>query len=305
MNRRSGSPPQNGRVFDLWGVPFDGGATLGWPGSRYAPDRIRRQLAWMRMRAEQGAVFSADTGRLHSFGEGLLRDRGDARVVAHDLMASLQACSDAVRESVSEGRVPIVVGGDDSLLFPSVEGLHDAVAGTVGVIHFDAHLDLMEESLQQGRFSHSSGMRRSLELERVSARHSIQVGIRNFNFPSSRRYIDEVGLAQLPAVEFQEIGTEAAVERVVERVKGADHVFWSFDIDVVDPGHAPGAGAHEPGGLTSRQVLDCVRLIAPHCGGFAITEVNPLLDQGDMTATLAAYLIFSFAVFGASPPERG
>lgn len=287
------------RRFDLWGVPFDGGATLGWPGARYAPDRIRRALDWMTMRIEDGRVFALDTMEVLDVPEDLLRDRGDAAVVAHDLTATLDATSEAVADSVAAGRVPIVIGGEDSLFFPSVRGLHDVVEGTVGVIHFDAHLDLLDQSRQQGRFSHSSGMRRSLELERVAPERCIQVGTRHFNFPSSAAFLEEVKLAEVPATAFYQRGTEEVVAEILDRVAGADHVFWSFDIDVVDPAEAPGAGAHEPGGITARQALNCVRLLAPYCDGFAVTEVNPLMDLHDRTATLAAYLVFSFAVHGA------
>ena len=290
---------EKARRFDLWGVPFDGGATLGWPGSRYAPDAIRDQLSWMWMRIEDGQIYSVETAELLSVPDDLLRDRGDANIIAHDLNASLAACSDAVKDSVEAGRLPIVMGGDDSLLFACVRGFHDAVQGSVGLLHFDAHLDLMNESRQQGRLSHSSGMRRSLELERVSAATSMQVGVRHLNFPSSHAFAKDVGLLQLTGREFDRVGTEAVVARILDRVGGADHIFWSLDIDSIDPSHAPGAGAHEPGGLTSRQALDCVRLMASHCEGFAITEVNPLKDVGGITATLAAYLVFYFAVFGS------
>src|SRR4029077_10307485 len=177
------------RSFDLWGVPFDGASTLGWPGSRYAPERVRKALGWLLMRAQDERIYSNDTGLLHPFPTGLLRDRGDAAVVAHDLMASLEACAAAVASSVSDGRVPIVIGGDDSLLYACVKGFHDSHTGSVGILHFDAHLDLMDESRLQGRFSQSSGMRRALELPRVSAAHSIQVGVRNFNFPKSYEFL--------------------------------------------------------------------------------------------------------------------
>lgn len=187
------------RKFDLWGVPYDGAANLGWPGTRYAPAKVRQALGWMAMRVQDGEVYSNDTGRLHSHAEGVLRDRGDTDVVAHDLMATLEACAQAVAGSVRDGRLPLVIGGDDSLLYACVKGFHDAHDGTIGILHFDAHLDLLDENRNQGRYSQSSGMRRALELARVSARHSIQVGVRNFNYPSSRRFIDEVGLAQLPA----------------------------------------------------------------------------------------------------------
>ena len=286
------------RGFDLWGVPFDGAATLGWPGSRYAPERVRAALKWMLMRPQNEQIYSIDTGRLHPFPNDLLRIRGDADVVAHDLTASLDACAAVVASSISDGRVPIVIGGDDSLLYACVKGFHDSHEGSVGILHFDAHLDLMDENRQQGRFSQSSGMRRALELPRVSAAHSIQVGVRNFNFPASSEFIQRIGLAELPATEFHELGTAGAVERIVARLEGCDHAWWAFDIDVVDPSAAPGAGAHEPGGLTSRQVLDCVRMLASRCEGLSIVEVNPLTDTGDLTSILAANLAFHFALFG-------
>jgi len=285
------------RALDLWGVPFDGGATLGWPGARYAPDRVRRALSWMRMREEDGMVRAVDAGEDLPMPQ--IDDRGDVDVVPHDLQATIDATSAAVASSVRAGRVPLVVGGEDSLFFPSVRGFHDAVDGSVGVIHFDAHFDLLDESRGQGRYSHSSGMRRSLELERVSAERCVQLGTRTFNFPSSAAFVEEAGLIQIPAVEVHEQGVERVAERAAERVAGADRVFWSFDIDVIDPAHAPGAGAHEPGGLTSRQALDLVRLLAPHCHGFGVMEVNPMMDFRDMTSTLAAYLVFTFAVHGA------
>lgn len=290
--------PPAPRGFDLWSVPFDGASTLGWPGSRYAPARIREALGWMEMRVQDGHVYSNDTGRLHPYPDGLLQDRGEAPIRPHDLEASLAACSESVAESVRAGRVPIVLGGDDSLLWACVKGFHDAHQGSIGILHFDAHLDLLDESPAQGRYSQSSGMRRALELERVSPAHSIQVGVRNFNFPASRRFIEESGLEQLPAAEFHSIGTDAVVARIRQRLEGCGHVFWAFDIDVIDPSAAPGAGAHEPGGLTSRQALDCVRALAPLCEGMSLVEVNPLLDHRDQTSILAANLAFSFAVHG-------
>ncbi len=282
---------------DVIGVPFDGGATLGWPGARYAPDRVRSALSWMLMRVESDEVYSIDEDRILAFDADTLVDTGDVQVVRHDLMETIDRTSARVATSVSAGRTPIVVGGEDSLLFPSVRGLHDAVTGSVALIHFDAHLDIMDENETQGRFSHSSGVRRCIDqLDRFHAENSIQIGVRNFNYPSSKRTLDTAGITELNARTFLDIGAEAAVERIKDATRGADNVFLSFDIDVIDPAHAPGAGAHEPGGMTSRQAIDCVRMLAPHVDGFAVTEVNPMMDHKDMTSTLAAYLVFNFAV---------
>lgn len=288
------------RTFDLWGAPFDGGATLGWPGSRYAPDRVRAALKWITMRIDGGEIYNLETDRVIAVGDGLLADRGDVHVVGHDLTATIDATTASVRDSVAAGRVPIVVGGDDALLFPVARGVHEAVEGRVGIVHFDAHLDLMDENAYQGRFSHSSGMRRSLELDRIGPADCIQIGSRHFNFPVSGRYKHETGLRHISAHDYLAQGTDAVVDQVLAHVAGADHLFLSFDIDTVDPAYAPGAGAHEPGGITSDDALQAVRRLAPYCTAMAITEVNPMKDVGDMTSTLAAYLAVNFAVFGVN-----
>ncbi len=281
------------------GVPFDGAATLGWPGARYAPAEVRRHLGWMTMRVQAGEIYWIDEDRLVPFDPAQLVDAGDAAVVPHDLMATLEAVRAKTREETRAGRIPVVVGGDDSILFPAVAGFHDALEGSVAVVHFDAHLDLLDESPAQGRFSQSSGMRRALELPRVAAGRSVQVGTRNFNFPSSKRFIDKVGLTELPAKAVLRHGTAWTLERIRVVTAGADHVFVSVDMDVLDPAHAPGVGWHEPGGLTSRELIDLVVSLAPLAGGFALNEVNPMTDARAQTSILAANLVFQFAVAAA------
>jgi agmatinase len=289
-------------VLAFIGAPYDGAATLGWPGSRYAPAEVRRHLDWMRMRVQDGEIYWIDDDRIVPFERGQLVDTGDAAVVPHDLMATLGAVRAKTREEAAAGRIPMVVGGDDSILFPAVAGFHDAVRGSVAIVHFDAHLDLLDQSPAQGRYSQSSGMRRALELPRVAARHSVQVGTRSFNFPSSKRFLDRVGLTELPARTVLRRGTAWTLERIRAAVSGADHLFVAVDIDVLDPAHAPGVGWHEPGGLTSRELIDLLVELAPAAGGFALNEVNPMTDHRAQTTILAANLVFQFAVAAVSRP---
>jgi agmatinase len=284
------------KALALLGVPFDGAATLGWPGARYAPDEVRRHLEWMKMRVENDRIFWIDRDEVVPFRADQLIDAGDVDVVPHDLMATLAATRAATMAQVSGGRVPIVVGGDDSILFPVVGGVHDAVDGTIGVVHFDAHLDLTDGNPSQGTHSQSSGMRRALELERVEPRLCVQVGTRNFNFPSSKAFIDDVGLTEIPARRVLEDGAAATLEQVIGIVTPADHVVVCVDIDVLDPAHAPGVGWHEPGGLTTRHLLDLLIGLAPSASGLALNEVNPMTDSRAQTSILAANLIFQFAV---------
>jgi formiminoglutamase/agmatinase len=286
-------------VVSFIGVPYDGAATLGWPGARYAPEDVRRQLAWMRMRVQDGRIYWVDEDREVPWRPEQLHDAGDADVIPHDLMATLAAAREKTAAETRAGRIPAVVGGDDSILFPAVAGFHDATSGEIAVVHFDAHLDLMDDSPKQGRFSQSSGMRRALELPRVAARHSVQVGTRNFNFPSSKQFIDAVGLTELPARALRQRGVAWVLERIREVTRGADHLFVAVDIDVLDPAHAPGVGWHEPGGLTSGDLIDMLVSLAPDAGGFCLNEVNPMTDHRSQTTILAANLVFQFAVAAA------
>lgn len=284
------------KTLAFLGVPFDGAATLGWPGARYAPDEVRTNLAWMKMRVEDGRIYWIDRDEIVPFSGERLEDAGDVEVVPHDLMATLAAARERVLGLVTAGRIPVVVGGDDSILLPTVAGVHDATEGSVAVVHFDAHLDLTDGNVRQGTHSQSSGMRRALDLERVDARMSVQVGTRNFNFPSSKVFIDRVGLTEIPAARVHADGVAVAIADVQRIVAGADHLVVAVDIDVLDPAHAPGVGWHEPGGLTTRQLLDFLLALAPRAAGWCFNEVNPMTDARSQTSILAANLIFQVAV---------
>ena len=124
-------------VIALIGAPYDGAATLGWPGARYAPAEIRRHLGWMGMRVQESEIYWIDEDRIVPFDPAQLRDAGYAAVVPHDLMATLAAVRAKTRDETAAGRIPAVVGGDDSILFPAVAGFHDgtaSVGGSVAVV---------------------------------------------------------------------------------------------------------------------------------------------------------------------------
>lgn len=71
------------RACSFIGVPFDGAATLAWPGARYAPDEVRRHLEWMRMRGEGGSLYCVDEDRLVEFSPEQLHDAVDGSVAIH------------------------------------------------------------------------------------------------------------------------------------------------------------------------------------------------------------------------------
>src|SRR5260370_28016922 len=118
----------------------------------------------MRNRVQDGQIYWVDEDRVVPFDPAQLFDAGDADVVPHDLMATLAAARAKTAAETRAGRIPAVVGGDDSILFPAVAGFHDATSGRVAIVHFDPHLDFMDDSPKHGRFRPSRGIRHALEL---------------------------------------------------------------------------------------------------------------------------------------------
>jgi agmatinase len=282
-------------AFAILGIPFDGGASLGWPGSRYGPEEIRRALRWMLQREQHGTIYAVDVDRVVPFSAGAVRDLGDVAVVAHDVAQTGERITARLREVFRTPTIPIILGGDDSITFPAIRALHDETPGELGLIHLDAHLDLLDESDLQGRLSHSSGIRRSLELPRLSPARVIQIGVRNFNFPTSFDFIRRTGITLLPAREVERIGAEEAAARALA-VTRSTATYVALDMDVLDPACAPGAGAFEPGGLTARQLLDFLWAVAPAARALSIAETNPLVDFRGQTAMMAACAAMHFMV---------
>ncbi len=113
-------------------------------------------------------------------------------------------------------------------------------------------------------------------------------------------------MSRVTAREYDRLGTEVVAARALE-VAGRDGatIGVMFDIDVLDTAFAPGTGANEPGGLSSRQIIDFLRLVAPRVALLWIAETNPLYDVHGETAQVAAYAIFhtiaARAIAGARP----
>jgi agmatinase len=137
-------------------------------------------------------------------------------------------------------------------------------------------------------------MRRAIEEGLVDVAHSIEVGLRGPIYDASdwTDLRDELGLEYLTTEEVLDIGPEATAAQIRERVAGAT-AFISFDIDVVDPGYAPGTGTPEPGGISAHDALAIVRrLTGIDFVGFDVVEVIPAYDPANQTAFLAANLAY-------------
>jgi agmatinase len=273
------------------GLPYDTSASLGWPGARYAPARIREALRWIQNRIVDGQVFDVENARVVNLSGLTFQDFGDARISRFDHERSIGELKAAIDGLFEAGFVPILLGGDHCVTWPGVLSLHAHRRGAIGIIHLDAHLDLLESSAVQGPHSGSSEIRRALELPDIAGKNVVQVGVRGFNYPEHERFIRSAGISLIPP---------AAEKALRIAGDGTGHIYLTVDIDVLDSAFAPGSGANEPGGLTSLQLLQFVRRVAPYVDVLDIVEVNPLTDYRDMTSAVAARLVFDFLTANAA-----
>ncbi len=268
------------------GSPIDWGATYR-PGARFGPGAIRH------------ADYLGEPGRPHlptgidPFAELTVVDVGDLVPAPGYLEESLEMNRRAVARIVTAGAVPIVLGGDHSITYANASGLADVLgSGTFALVHFDAHADTAETHMGDHLYGHGTPMRRLVESGAVPGHRFAQIGLRGYwPGPDVVEWMRDQGMRWWLMTEIAERGLGPVIEEATAHVsQGADGVFLSVDIDVVDPGMAPGTGTPEPGGLTSRQLLDAVREIsrAVRIVGADVVEVSPPYDgPGGITAFLA------------------
>jgi len=283
-----------GKKIALLGVPYDSPTSIGRPGARYAPERIRNVLRWNLNRVKNGAFFDVEAGGIVRMDDWAVVDYGDTAVLGDNHLASLENARALMAEALGSGAFCISLGGDHAVSTPLLQAFHDHFQGPLGIIHVDAHLDLVDENPRQGRHSGSSPMRRALEMGRFRPRNLVQVGFRGFNYPDQYEYIAAQGIHHIPAAKVHADGARAAAEQALALASaGGARVYLTFDMDALDYAYAPGTGADEAGGLTSAQILQFMRLAAPRVDAMDIVEVNPMVDQQDATSGLAAQILFT------------
>ncbi|MEO1576386.1 MAG: agmatinase, partial [Pseudomonadota bacterium] len=175
------------------------------------------------------------------------------------------------------GAKPLIVGGDHAISYPVLRAVTKK-HGPLTIVHFDAHADLYDE-FDGRRFSHACPFARVME--HCPQHRLIQIGVRSVN----RHLLDQAlkfGVQSIPAHEF-------SVDRVPSDIEGP--VYVSVDIDALDPAFAPGVSHHEPGGLTTRDILSVVQNLRGEVIGADIVEFNPRRDVNDMTAMVTAKLV--------------
>ncbi len=272
------------------GAPFDGGTTYR-PGARFGPLAIRTT-----------DYISPDASRPHlalrvdPLRELRVVDVGDVLMPAGEIEASVKRLEDAVYAIARTGAVPVVLGGDHTIALPDVTGVARHLgAGRVSVVHFDAHADTGDTQFGS-LLGHATPMRRLIESGAARGDRFLQIGLRGY-WPGPA-VLDWMAAQRMRSFEMSEVvrrGLDDCLDEAFAiATDDCDGVFLSIDVDVVDPGMAPGTGTPEPGGLTSRQLLDAVRRCALELPvvGLDVVELSPPYDgPGQVTAFLANRIV--------------
>jgi len=259
----------------LLGIPWDENSSYR-RGAAAAPPLIREAFhaessnAW----AETGIELTADN----------VGDAGDLEPASGAAMR--ERIESAVASELARGRAPLSLGGDHAVTYPILR----AVARThprLSILHIDAHPDLYDE-FQGNRFSHACPFARILE--EGLAQRLVQLGLRTVN-RHQREQAARFGSGVVEMVEMRHWRDDFD-----PRLDGP--VYVTVDLDGLDPAFAPGVSHREPGGLTTRQVLDLIHRVGSS-GAFVVgadvVEYNPSQDVAGLTAMVAGRIVKELA----------
>ena len=265
------------------GAPFDD-AVSHRPGARFGPRAIREA------QYTSGSIHSLQLD-VDPFELLTVVDAGDANIIPSWIERSHAMIYRKVREVAETGAIPIILGGDHSITWPSATAIAEVRRpGSIGIVHFDAHADTAPDGWGV-LASHGSPMRRLIESGAVNGKNFVQVGLRGYWPPKETfDWMQEQGLRWHLMREIEERGAEPVIaDAIAEALDGPDSIYLSLDIDVIDPGMAPGTGTPEPGGMLTREVLRAIRQIVGvvDLAGMDIVEVSPPYDQAETTAMAA------------------
>jgi agmatinase len=277
------------------GIPFDT-ATTNRPGARFGPEAIR--ACSIALRPYHPALD------IDVFAALSIADLGDLDVTPGNAERTAGQIAEGLGPVVEAGAVPIALGGDHSVVLGELRA-HAQRHGPLALILLDAHADTWDQYYGE-RYFHGTPFRRAVEEGLLRPERSVMAGMRGPLYAASDlAEAREMGFDLIGGDELRGMAPADYAKRVRDRV-GEAPVFFSFDIDVIDPAFAPGTGTPEVAGLFPHEALALIRSLAgmEFCG-FDVVEVSPPYDtRAQTTAALAAAIAYEFLALAALARRR-
>ena len=277
----------------LVGVPFDIGLNYR-SGARQGPAGVREASRVIRRVHPSSGIKPFELCNV--------ADIGDAPVNPLEPLGSIDSIAAFYAKLHAMGVIPVSAGGDHTVTLPILRGI--VKDGPVGVVHFDAHADTLDELLGS-RVNHATVFRRGVEEGILDPERVVQIGLRGTRYSDEDiQYGYDVGMRVITMDDFEEMGRKAVIAES-RKVAGDGPTYITFDMDGLDPVYCPGTGAPEPGGLSMRDAQVMIRgLRGLNLIGGDVCEVAPPLDPAGHTALNAANLMFEILCVVAEAVAR-
>jgi agmatinase len=269
-------------VIAVVGVPFDSGVSYR-PGARFGPAHVRQSSRLLR-------PFNPAQD-VSPFATVQVADAGDIAANPFDIAAAITAIEAGADDLHARAERLVTLGGDHTIALPLLRSVAKR-QGPVAVLHFDAHLDTWDTYFGEP-YTHGTPFRRAAEEGLIDTDRSLHVGIRGPLYAATD-LVDtrRLGYAVLTCIDYDRLGLDGIASAMRERL-GDGPTYVSVDIDVIDPGMAPGTGTPEAGGLTSRELLSTLRSLAGlDIVGADIVEVAPAYDHAEVTGIAASHVAY-------------
>lgn len=262
--------------YIILGVPFDVTSTYR-SGAKFGPNAIRQ------------ASLNIET---YSFRTGIdieelqLHDLGDLDILSNT-EKTLGRLGFVIKDVLEAGKIPVTIGGEHTITLGVIKGLEDKASKTA-IVSFDAHLDLRDEFMGL-KLSHTTFMRRLNE--EMKPAKIIEVGTRAV-CKEELEYAKKAGIEYFTTQQIRTEGDKQITKKLREALVGYKNVYFSIDMDILDPSYVPAVQNPEPEGLETYVLLDIVCSICDdRVIGFDVVEVAPNYDNG-VSAIQAAKTIF-------------
>ena len=268
--------------YCICGVPWDGGTT-NRPGARHGPREVRNASSLIRLYHPVSLKSPYDKFNI--------ADIGDSPVNPADLQDSLSKIETYFNNIKASKTIPLSIGGDHLISLPILRAL--AKNGPVGLFQFDSHSDTWDSYFGGYKYTHGTPFRRAIEENLIDPKKYVMVGIRGGLYdPNDMTWAKEQGITIITIDEYYKMGfTE--VMKIAKDVLGDTASYLTFDIDGIDPTHAPGTGTPEVGGFNVREAQQIIReLNTINFVGADVVEVSPPFDVNNMTSLVGATIAF-------------
>lgn len=252
----------------IFGAPYDS-TTSFRPGTRFGPSAMRNESFGIET---YSPYQDKDLLDINVF------DSGDLELIFGTPEKALSDIEAAADEILTDNKMPCMIGGEHLVTLGSVRAAAKRYSN-LHIVHFDAHADLREDYLGE-RFSHACVMHRCHDI--LGDGRICQFGIRSgdreeFNFAENHTIMQK----------FNFDGLKEAVEKI-----GQNPVYFTLDLDVLDPSQFPGTGTPEAGGVVFTELLNAIKEVSKlNIVGFDVNELCPVYDQSGASTALACKLL--------------